>query len=61
MKTLKGKTYKGLSANDSRFYLDYLKKIADQYNNNYCSIDKKPVGANRFDLTEEVESCYKDS
>ena len=50
-----------MSANDSRFYLDYLKKIADQYNNTYCSIDKKPIGANRFDLTEEVESCYKDS
>ena len=45
-KTLKGKIYKTVTANDSKSYLGYLNKLVDQYNNTYYHfIGKKPVDA----------------
>ena len=34
-KTLKAKIYKKMAANDSKSYIPYLNKLADQYNNSY--------------------------
>ena len=34
-KTVKTKFYKNMTANDSKSYLSYLNKSADQYNNTY--------------------------
>ena len=37
------KVYKGMTTNDSKFYLPYLSKLVDQYNNTYHhSINKNP-------------------
>ena len=47
-------------ANDSKFYLGYLNKIADKYNNSYHhSVGKKPIDADYFVLTEEIETHPK--
>ena len=46
IKTLKAKIYKKITANDSKSYLSYLKKLVDQYNNN----------ADYSDLTENAET-----
>ena len=35
IKTLKAKIYKKMIPNDSKFYLSYLNKLVDQYNNTY--------------------------
>ena len=35
IKTLIGKIYKKLTANDSKSYLGYLNKLVDEYNNTY--------------------------
>ena len=35
IKTLKGKIYKKITANDSKSYLPYLNKLVDQYNNTH--------------------------
>ena len=35
IKTLRGKIYKKMIANDSKPYLDYLNKLVDQYNSVY--------------------------
>ena len=35
IKTLMGKIYKKLAANDSKSYLGYLNKLVDEYNNTY--------------------------
>ena len=41
IKTLEGKIYKKLTANDRKSYLGCLNKLVDQYNNNHhCSINK---------------------
>ena len=49
-----------MTANDSKSYLAYLNKLVDQYNNNYHhSINKKPVGADYYALTEKVETNHK--
>ena len=35
-----------MTANNSKSYLPYLKKLADQYNNTYHhSLSKKPINA----------------
>ena len=35
-----------MTANNSKYYLSYLNKLVDQYNNTYHhSINKKPVNA----------------
>ena len=46
IKTLKGKIYQRMKANERKSYLDYLNKLVDQHNNTYsCSSGKKPVDA----------------
>ena len=60
IKTLKGKIYKKISANDNKSYLSYLNKLVDQYNNTYhCSIGKKPINADCFALTEKNQTDLK--
>ena len=60
IKALNVKTYKKMTANDRKPYLNFFNKLADQYNNNYNnSIGKKVVDAGYFALTEEIESSYK--
>ena len=34
-KTLKSKIYKRMTANDSKYYLEHLNKLVNQYNNTY--------------------------
>ena len=42
IKILKSKIYQKMTANDSKYYLLYLNKLVDQYNNTYHhSIHKK--------------------
>ena len=54
IKELKDKIYKKMTANDSKSYLAYLNKLADQYNNTYHhSITKKLDIANYSTLTEK--------
>ena len=49
-----------MTANDSKFYLPYLNKLLDQYNNTYhCSVNKKPINAVYSALTENIESNLK--
>ena len=60
IKTLKAKIYKKMTANDSKFYLSYLKKLVDQYDNTYHhSINKKPIKADYSALTEKIETNAK--
>ena len=55
IKTLKAKIYKRMTANDNKYYLPYLNKLVDQYNNTYHhSINKKPINANYSVLTEKI-------
>ena len=49
-----------MTANDSKYYLPYLNKLVDQYNNSYHhSINKKPINADYSGLTEEIETNAK--
>ena len=49
-----------MPANDSKFYLGYLNKIVDKYNNSYhYSVGKKPIDADYFVLTEQIETHPK--
>ena len=60
VKTLKAKIYKNVAANDSKSYLSYLNKLADQYNNTYHHfINKKPINADYSALTEKIETNTK--
>ena len=60
IKTLKGKIYKKITANDSKSYLPYLNKLVDQYNNTYHhSTGKKPINADYSALTEKIETNPK--
>ena len=60
VKTFKSKTYKRMTANDSKSYLPYLNELVDQYNNTYHhSIRKKPVNADYSASTENIESNPK--
>ena len=44
VRTLKGKIYKKMAANDSKYFLGYLNKLVDEYSNTYHRpIDKKPI------------------
>ena len=47
IRTLKGKIYKKMIVNDSKYYLTYLNKLADEYNNTYHS----SIGKNLLMLT----------
>ena len=49
-----------MTANNSKFYLPYLNKLVDQYNNTYHdSINKKPIHADYSGLTENIKSNPK--
>ena len=49
-----------MTRNDSKSYLGYLKKLVDEYNNNYnCSTGKKSIHADCYTLTEKFESSHK--
>ena len=44
-----------MTADNSNFYLAYLNKLVDQYNNTYLhSINKKPINADYSTLTEKM-------
>ena len=60
IKTLKAKTYTKMKTNDNKFYLSYLNKLVDQYNNTYHHyINKKPINADYSALTEKIETNLK--
>ena len=62
IRTLKDRMYKRITTNDSKFYLSYLNKLVDQYNNTYhCSIGKRSIDADYSDFIEENEWSYKAS
>ena len=49
-----------MTANDSKYYLRYLNKLVDKYDNTYHrSIGKKAVDADYSGLTEEIDSSHK--
>ena len=49
-----------MTANNSKSYLGYFNKLVDKYNNMYHrSIDKKPIHADYYVLTEEIETNSK--
>ena len=49
-----------MTANDSKYYMGYLNKLVDKYNNNYHrSIDKKPIDADYVALYEKIEINLK--
>ena len=60
IKTLKSKIYKKMTANDSKSYLSYLNKLADQYNNTYYHyITKKLINTYYSALTEKMRPILK--
>ena len=60
IKTLKSKSYKKMTANDSESYLSDLNKLVDQYNNTYHhSINKKPINSDYSVLTKKIETNSK--
>ena len=60
IKTLKAKIEENVTANDSIFYLSYLNKSLDQYNNTYHhSINKKPNIVDYYALTEKMRRILK--
>ena len=49
-----------MTANNSKSYLSYLNKLADQCNNTYHhSVSKKPINADYSALTEKSETNPK--
>ena len=51
-----------MTANDSKSYLSYLNKLADNYNNTYHhSIGKKPTNGDYPALTSKIETNPKAS
>ena len=47
IRTLEGKMFKRMTANDSKSYLGYLNKLVDEYNDTYhYSVGRKPIHAN---------------
>ena len=49
-----------MTANGSKSYLSYLNELVDQYNNIYHHfIDKEPINADYYSLTEKIESNLK--
>ena len=62
IKTLKGKVYKKMTANDSQSYLLYFNKLVYQYNNTCnLSVNKKSINADYSPSTGKTESNHKDS
>ena len=57
---MKDKIYKKITANDSKSYLDYLKKLLNEYNNtHHRSAWKKPIDADYSALTEYIGLNHK--
>ena len=49
-----------MTATDTKSYLSYLDKLVYQYNNTYHhSVNKRPINANYFVLTENTETNLK--
>ena len=49
-----------MTANDSKYYLSYLNKLIDQFNNTYHhSIGKNLVNADYSDLTKKLKRILK--
>ena len=48
-----------MTANDSKSYLNYLRKLVDQYSDTYHSINKKLINDNYSDMTEKIETTSK--
>ena len=49
-----------MTTNDNKFYLSFLNKLVDQYNNTYYHyINKKPINADYSALTEKIETNLK--
>ena len=49
-----------MTANDSKSYISYLNKLADQYNNTYHhSINKNPINTDNSTLTEKIDTNLK--
>ena len=48
-----------MTDNDSKSYLNYLRKLVDQYSDTYHSINKKPINDNYSDMTEKIETTSK--
>ena len=62
IRTLKIKTYRKMTLNDSKSYLSYLNKILDQYNNTYHhSINKKTINGICSILIEKTQANPKAS
>ena len=60
IKTLKAKIYQKITAINSKSSLSYLSKLVDQYNAIYLhSINKKPINADYFALTDKIETTSK--
>ena len=60
IRTLKGKIYNKMAANDSKSYLGFFNKLVNEYNSSYhCSIGKKSIHAFYLTLTLEIESSHK--
>ena len=60
IRTLKGKIYEKMTANDRKFYHNYLNKLANEYNNTYyCSTGKKPINADYAAFFKEIETNHK--
>ena len=60
IKKLKSKIDERMTANDSKSYLPYLNKLADQYNNTYHHfVNKNPINADHSASTENIESKPK--
>ena len=60
IRTLKGKIYKKMIANDSKSYIGYLNKLVFKYNHTYhLFIGKKPIDADYSALTEQIEPNHK--
>ena len=51
-----------MTASDSKYFLAYLNKLLDEYNNaDHHSIYKKPIDTDYSVLTEKIETNHKDS
>ena len=49
-----------MTVNDSKFYLSYLNKLVDQYNNTYHhSINRKLINVDYSTLTKRIETNSK--
>ena len=60
VKTLKGKIYKKMTPDDSKYYIGYFSKLVDEYNNTcYHSVSKKAIDTDCSALAKEIERNSK--